>query len=429
MAPCGVDDRGPMTKSNGSGAAGSRRVVVTGMGAITPLGNSVDEFWSGLKAGKCGVEKITGFDLEDLYIHIGGEVKGFDAKERLANLKDKTLPLADRFSQFAGAAALEAIKQSGLSLPVAEPYRAASIIGSGAGGLNTLEMAYRDLFIKKKRATNPLTLLRIIGSSASAHVGIEFGFRGPTFGTVSACATASHSIGLLYQFIKSGAVDVGVAGASEAVMNYGTMKAWQALRVLSAQGCFPFAKKRNGTVLAEGAGILVLEELEFARARGANIIAELVGFGMSSDAKDMVNPDIEGPKYAMRQALAEARLAPSDIGYLNAHGTATAINDVNETRAIKAVFEGAAKDLAISSTKSMHGHLLGAGGAIEAIASIKAITEGFVPATIGLDEPDAECDLDYVPNVGREKKISYAMSNSFAFGGLNAVLIFGPPPA
>ena len=418
-----------MTNSSGSGSGGARRVVVTGMGVVTPIGNTVPEFWSSLMAGKSGVGKIAGFDLEDLYIHIGAEVKDFDGKERLGNLKDRTLPLADRYSQFAAVAAIEAVAQSGLQTPVADPYRAACIIGSGAGGLGTLEQAYRDLFIKKKRATNPLTLLRIIGSSASAHVGIEFGIRGPTFGTVSACATASHAIGLTYQFIKNGMVDLGICGASEAAMNYGTMKAWQALRVLSAQGCFPFAKKRNGTVLAEGAGVLMLEELGHARARGATIIAELLGFGMSSDAKDMVNPDIEGPKFAMRQALDDARLPPSDIDYLNAHGTATAVNDVNETRAVKAVFGEAAKNLAISSTKSMHGHLLGAGGAIEAVAAIKAITEGFVPPTIGLDEPDPECDLDYVPNVGRQKKVTYAMSNSFAFGGLNAVLIFGPPPA
>ena len=417
-----------MSSGNGSNPVGARRVVVTGMGAVTPVGNTVAEFWSSLKAGTCGVGKITGFDLEDLYIHIGGEVKNFDAKERLGQIKDRTLPISDRYSQFAGAAAIEALAQSGLKTPIADPYRAACIIGSGAGGLGTLEEAYRDLFIKKKRATHPLTLLRIIGSSACAHVGIEYGFKGPTFGTVSACATASHSIGLTYQFIKNGIVDLGVCGASEAVVNYGTMKAWQALRVLSAQGCFPFAKKRNGTVLAEGAGILMLEELGHAKARGATIIAELVGFGMSSDAKDMVNPDIEGPKFAMRQALDDAKLSPDQIGYLNAHGTATAVNDVNETRAIKAVFGEAAKSLPISSTKSMHGHLLGAGGAVEAIASIKSITDGFLPPTIGLDEPDPECDLDYVPNVGREKKVSYAMSNSFAFGGLNAVLIFGPAP-
>lgn len=413
-----------MTQSNTK-----RRVVVTGTGVVTPIGNTVEEFWASITAGSCGVGKIQGFDLEDLYIHIGAEVKNFDVKTRLSGLRDKTLPLADRYSQFAGAAAVEALKQSGLQVPVAEPYRAAAIIGSGAGGLNTVEQAYRDLFIHKKRATHPLTLLRIIGSSAAAHVGIEYGFKGPTFGTVSACATASHAIGLLVQFIRWGACDLGVAGASEAVVNYGTMKAWQALRVLSGEGCFPFAKKRNGTVLGEGAGILVLEELEYARARGAKILAEIKGFGMSSDAKDMVNPDIEGPKYAMRQALEDAGLAPSDIDYLNAHGTATAINDVNETRAIRAVFGEAANKLAVSSTKSMHGHLLGAGGAVEAVACIKAMQEGFLPPTIGLDVVDPECDLDYVPNQGRAAKITHTMSNSFAFGGLNAVLVFGPPPA
>jgi len=418
-----------MTNTIAGHAISSRRVVVTGTGAVTPIGNTVPEFWASLKAGVCGVGKIASFDLEDLYILIGAEVKAFDVKERLSGLKDRTLPMADRYSQFAGAAAIEALKQSGLTIPVAEPYRAASIIGSGAGGVNTLEVAYRDLFIRKKRATNPLTLLRFIGSSAAAHVGIEFGFKGPTFGTVSACATAPHAIGLTYQFIKSGMIDLGVCGASEAAMNYGTMKAWQALRVLSPEGCYPFAKKRNGTVLAEGAGILVLEELEYAKARGANILAELKGFGMSSDAKDMVNPDFEGPQYAMRQALDDARLSPGDIDYLNAHGTATTINDKNETRAIRGVFKEHAEKLSISSTKSMHGHLLGAGGGIEAVACIKAIGEGFVPPTIGLDDPDPECDLDYTPLVGRQKKVTYAMSNSFAFGGLNAVLIFGPPPA
>jgi nodulation protein E len=207
------------------------------------------------------------------------------------------------------------------------------------------------------------------------------------------------------------------------------MRAWQAMHVLSPQGIFPFAKKRNGTVLGEGAGILVLESLEHAKERGATILAEVSGFGMTSDSKDMVNPDIEGPKEAMRLALADAKLAPSDIDYLNAHGTATAINDVNETRAIKAVFEGHAEKLAVSSTKSMHGHPLGAGGGIEAIACIKAMQDGWVPPTAGLDETDPECDLDYVPNMGRDKRVTYTMSNSFAFGGLNAVLIFGPPPA
>jgi nodulation protein E len=223
-------------------------------------------------------------------------------------------------------------------------------------------------------------------------------------------------------------VDVAIVGAGEAVITYGTMRAWQAMHVLSPQGIFPFAKKRNGTVLGEGAGILVLESEAHAKARGAKILAELCGFGMTSDSKDMVNPDTEGPSEAMRLALADAGVGPGDIDYLNAHGTATTINDRNETLAIKSVFGEHAKKLAISSTKSMHGHPLGAGGGIEAVACLKAMQENWVPPTIGLDEPDPECDLDYVPNVGREKRVTYAMSNSFAFGGLNAVLVFGPAP-
>ena len=412
------------------GANGARRVVVTGMGVVTPIGQDVESFWGAMRRSQCGVGELGGFPLDDLKILIAAQIKDFDPRARLRGAKrDKIIVLADRYSWFAAAAAEEAVKQAGIEVPFANPYRAACIIGSGAGGLVTYETAYRDLFIHNKRATHPLTLLRIIGSSASAHVGIEYGVKGPTFATCSACSTATHAIGIARDYIRNNVVDVAIAGASESVINYGTMKAWQALHVLSPEGCFPFAKKRNGTVLGEGAGILILEELEFAKARGAKILAELVGYGMTSDSKDMVNPDIEGPREAMRLALDEAKLEPTKIDYLNAHGTATAINDVNETRAIKAVFGDHAKKLAISSTKSMHGHPLGAAGGIEAVASIKAMNESWVPPTIGLDEPDPECDLDYVPNVGREMRVRYVMSNSFAFGGLNAVLIFGHPPA
>jgi nodulation protein E len=411
-------------------ANGERRVVVTGMGVVTPIGLTVPDFWASMKVGKCGVTELGGFPVEDLKILIAAQIKDFDPKVRLKHFqRDKLVMHADRYSWFAAAAADEAVKQSGLTVPMADPYRTACIVGSGAGGLVTFENSYRALFIEGKRATHPLTLLRIIGSSASAHVGIEFGVKGPTFATCSACSTATHAIGIARDFIKNNVVDVAIAGASESVITYGTMKAWQALHVLSPEGCFPFAKKRNGTVLGEGAGILVLESLEHAQARGAKILAEIVGYGMSSDAKDMVNPDTEGPNEAMRGALKDANLSPSDIQYLNAHGTATTINDANETRAIKAVFGNHAKNLAISSTKSMHGHPLGAGGSIEAVACIQAMNENWVPPTIGLDDPDPECDLDYIPNVGRDLDVTYAMSNSFAFGGLNAVLIFGPPPA
>jgi nodulation protein E len=408
----------------------SRRVVVTGMGVVTPIGLNVDQFWSSIETAHVGVGELGGFPIDDLKILIAAQIKDFDPKQRLQGFKrDKVIMHADRYAWFAAAAAEEAVRMSGLTTPFANPYRTAAIIGSGAGGLVTVENAYRDLFILKKKATHPLTLLRIIGSSAAAHVGIEFGVKGPTFATCSACSTAAHAIGVGRDYIRNNMVDVAIVGASESVINYGTMRAWQAMHVLSPQGCFPFAKKRNGTVLGEGAGVLVLESYEHAKARGATILAEICGFGMTSDSKDMVNPDIEGPSEAMRFALEDAKLGPADIDYINAHGTATTINDRNETNAIKRVFGDHAKTVAISSTKSMHGHPLGAGGAIEAVACIKAMQESFLPPTAGLDEADPECDLDYVPMRGRKKVLTYTMSNSFAFGGLNAVLVFGPPPA
>ncbi|MEL6298751.1 MAG: beta-ketoacyl-[acyl-carrier-protein] synthase family protein [Pseudomonadota bacterium] len=419
-----------MDRSAQTGTEKKRRVVVTGLGAVTPIGTTVDELWASVKEARCGVSELGGFPLEDLKILIAAQIKDFDHKARLKHFsRDKIILHADRYSWFAAAAADEAIKMAGLEVPFVDPYRTACIIGSGAGGLVTYEKAYRDLFIENKRATHPLTLLRIIGSSASAHVGIEFGVRGPTFATCSACSTATHSLITARDYIQNGMVDVAIAGASESVINYGTMKAWQALHVLSPEGCFPFSKNRNGTVLSEGAGILILEEYEHAKARGATILAEIVGTGMTSDARDMVNPGIEGPREAMKLALDDAKLSPGDIDYLNAHGTATAINDKNETNAVKDLFGKSAYDLAISSTKSMHGHPLGAGGGIEAVLSIKAMQHNWMPPTINLNEPDPECDLDYIPNQGRERDVTYAMSNSFAFGGLNTVLVFGPDPS
>jgi nodulation protein E len=407
----------------------ARRVVVTGLGVVTPIGTTVADFWAGCKRGQSGVGPLGGFPLEDLKILIAAQIKDFDHKARLKHFRrDKIILHADRYSWFAAAAADEAVKQAGLEPPFDNPYRTACIIGSGAGGLVTFEKAYRDLFIENKRATHPLTLLRIIGSSAAAHIGIEYGIKGPTFATCSACSTAAHAITLGRDYIRNGLVDLAIVGASESVITYGTMKAWQAMHVLSPEGCFPFAKKRNGTVLGEGAGVLVLESEEHAKKRGAKVLAELMGCGMTSDSKDMVNPDIDGPSEAMRLALADARLKTDQVDYLNAHGTATTINDKNETNAIKKVFGDHARKLAVSSTKSMHGHPLGAGGGIEAVACVKAMQDNWVPPTIGLDEPDPECDLDYVPNVGREMRVRYTMSNSFAFGGLNAVLVFGPPP-
>ncbi len=406
----------------------TRRVVVTGTGVVSSLGIGTDKFWSSIKNHECGIEDAKTYNTEDLQIKIAGEVKNFDPKEEGLT---KQFLMADRYSQFAGLAAREAVEQSGIEMPLTpeKGLRAAAIIGSGVGGINTLEDSYRGLFELKKRATHPLTLLKTIGSSGPAHISIEYGIKGPCFGVVSACSTATHSIGLVYNMIKSGMVDFGLGGAAEASLAWGTTRAWQGMRVLSPVGLYPFSKHRNGTVLAEGSGILMLEEYEHAKERGANILAEVKGFGMTADAADMVNPDIDGTAGAMELALKDADLAPSDIDYINAHGTATVVNDINETRSIKRVFGNSAKDTPISSTKSMHGHALGAGGGIEAIACLKAMQDNYLPATIGFDEPGDECDLDYIPNEGRSSEVNYTMSNSFAFGGLNAVLVFGPSPA
>lgn len=405
-----------------------RRVVVTGQGVVSAVGTGVDAFWNAIKNGECGIGEATLYSTDELYITIDGEVKNFDAMELGLS---KQFLMADRYSQFAGVAAAEAVAQSGLDMPLKgdAALRAACIVGSGIGGVTTMETSYRMLFEEKKRATHPLTLLKTIGSSAAAHISIEYGITGPCFGVVSACSTAPHSIGLVYQMIQNGLCDLGIGGASEASLNWGTAKAWQAMRVLSPDGLFPFCKGRNGTVLSEGAGMLALEELEHAKERGATILAELVGYGMTSDAADMVNPSLEGTSTAMKLALDDAGLAPGDIDHINAHATATTANDVNETRAIRKVFGKSADNISISGTKSMHGHCLGAGGGVEAVAVIKAMNENIVPPTIGFDEPDPECDLDYTPNKARKREITYAMSNSFAFGGLNAVLVFGPVPA
>jgi len=404
--------------------SGLRRVVVTGLGAVTPIGNTVPDFWGAMRRAQVGVGPLVlpGDDHHDLKIQIAAQVKDFDAKGRLKTLKrDKLLPYADRYSQFAAAAADEAVTMAGLQRPFEDPYRVACIIGSGGAGLVAIEDAYRDLFIKKKKATNPLTLIRIIGSSGAAHVGIEFGVKGPVFATCSACSTAAHAIGIGRDYIQHGLVDVAVVGASEAVISYGTMRSWQAMHVLSPEGIFPFAKRRNGTVLGEGAGILVLESLEHAKARGATILAELAGFGMTADSKDMVNPDIEGPSEAMQLALADARLQPEQIDYLNAHGTATEHGDIAESQATFRIFGQKAP---VSSLKGHFGHTLGACGALESWATIQMMHGGWFAPTRNLKTVDERCgDLDYVLGEGRKLDIGLAMNNNFAFGGINTSLI------
>jgi nodulation protein E len=421
----------------------SRRVVVTGMGAVTAIGHTVNEFWDGIRQGKCGVAPIERFfqndphflvpsQIEnfDLQVMIGAQIKGFDYKARLRHSKrDKLIMFADRYSLFSAAAADEAVKQSGLQVPFATPYRSACIIGSAEGGVVNLEAAYRHIFELRQPSTHPLTLVRFIGSSAAAHVGIECGVKGPTFGACSACASGSQAIGLGRDYIRHGLVDVAIVGGADSPFTYATMREWQATELLSPQGVFPFARRHSGTVLAEGAGILVLESMHHAKARGATILAELCGVGSTSDGTDILVPDVAEASEAMRLALDDAQLAPGDIDYVNAHGTGIAKADRAESGAIRQAFGAHAAGLAVSSTKGMHGHPLGASGALGAVACIKAMQDGWVPPTLGLDEPDPECDLDFTANAGREKKIGYTMANSFALSGLNASLVFGPPPA
>jgi len=406
------------------------RVVVTGMGVVTPIGQTVADFWKGLKEGRSGIGPIEGVELYNLNVRIAGQIRDFDHRERLKHWRrDKTILFSDRFSWLAAAAADEAIKHSGLEVPLKQAHRVACIIGSGAGGQITGETAARNFFVLNKRAVHPMTLPRLVGSSAPAHVGIEYGIEGPTFGTCSAGASAAHAVSVGCDYIRHGMADVAIVGGSDSMITYGSILACQAMCLLSPQGCFPFSGNRNGTVLGEGAGVLVLESERHASERGAKMLAQLCGLGMTSNGTDMVHPDIEATSKAMRAALDDAKLEPAAIDYLNANGTATVLNDLNETKAIKKVFGGHASSMGVSSTKSMHGHPMGASGGIEAVACLKAMEDGWMPPTIGLDETDPQCDLDYVPNVGRGKKLTYTMSNSFGLGGLNAALIFGPPPA
>lgn len=404
----------------------AHRVAVTGMGVVTPVGIGVPAFCEAIKAGKCGIGPITRFSHEGLATTIAAEVKDFDPALRLS---PGSLQQADRYSQFAAAAAAEAVAMSGLSREELAATPGAAIIGTGIGGQTAQEENYRRIFGEGRTRVHPLTILRAIASSAPSHISITYGLTGPVFATVSACAAGAHAIGITANMIREGTVTHGLAGGTEATLTWGAVRAWDAMRVLSPTGCRPFAKNRDGLVLGEGAAVLVLERRDRAEARGAEILAEIRGFGMTADASDLVNPCAEGAARAMQAALDQAGLRPEAVGHVNAHGTGTTANDVTETRAIRSVFGKAAERLAISATKSMHGHGLGAGGAIEAVATILALRHGFAPPTINLDTPDPECDLDYTPHRARPLDTFCALSSSFAFGGLNAVLLFARPDA
>jgi nodulation protein E len=396
------------------------RVVVTGLGAVTPLGHDAASYWANLKAGASGLGPITLTPAnEELSQKVAAEVKNFDP---LKHFPERQLSTLDRVSQFAVVAAREAIAQSGLVFDMPLSVRTATILGTGVGGQTTHDDSFRRVYLEKRTRVFPLTIPKLMANAPASQISMACGLRGPAFAVASACASATHAIGLAFQMVRSGLVDCAVTGGAEACITFGTVRGWEAMRVMAPDVCRPFSKDRAGLILGEGAAMMVLEPLSRAQARGAQILGEIAGFGMSADAADLTAPDQGGMVRAMTGALDDAKLAPADIQYVNAHGTGTAANDDTETKALHEAFGSHAQKLAISSTKSMVGHALGAAGGLEMVATVLAVREGVAPPTIGYLGPDPACDLDYVPNKARAMPIDAAMSNSFAFGGLNAVL-------
>jgi len=396
-----------------------RRVAITGMGAICALGRNVSEFSASLCRGRSGIGPITSADCSQLRFQNGAEVPDYSHKPYF---EDRRADFIDRFAQFAVIAAREAVACAGVEWTPALCETAAIITGSCVGGQSTEDIGFHEIYKLGHNRVHPLTIPKTMANAGASHISIEFGITGPSFTISTACSSAAHAIGQAFWMVRTGMTDLAVTGGSEAPFSFGILKAWEAMRVVSPETCRPFSKDRRGMILGEGAAMFVLEPLEAARARGARIHAELVGFGMSADACHITQPSAEGAARAMRAALRDARLDPPQIGYINAHGTATPANDVTETAAIRSVFGPHADRLPVSSTKSMHGHALGAAAALECLAAILALRDGILPPTANFTEPDPACDLDVIPNHARRAEVEYALSNSFAFGGLNAVL-------
>lgn len=398
-----------------------QRVVITGMGAISAFGLGVDALWAGLSEGRSAIAALRHARASELKVTVAAQVP--ESYQPEAHFSRELLPQLDRVSQLAMLAADEAVRSSGIDFSVAgTAERSGCIIGSGVGGEATQDEQYRRLYAENAQRLHPLTIVRAMANAAASQISIRHGLHGPGFVVASACASSNHAIGQALQLIRAGVMEVAVVGGSESCLGFGTLRAWEAMRVLADDTCRPFSANRRGLVLAEGAGVFVMESLAHAQARGATILAELAGVGMSSDAGDIVAPDMKGATMAMQRALQDARLRPDQVDYVNAHGTATQANDLNETQAIKQVFGGAAGAPLVSATKSMHGHALGASGALELVAVLCAMRDSLVPPTANLDQPDPQCDLDYVANAARSVPVTAALSNSFAFGGLNAVL-------
>jgi nodulation protein E len=395
-----------------------RRVAITGIGAVTALGHDAAALWDGVTRGACGIRPIANIPTGRLKVTQAAEVRDFDPA---AHFAARQLPMLDRTSQLALVAAREAIG-NGASLADADPLKA-GVVMAAAIGQETFDTSYQELYGRDAKRLHPMTVARIMPNAPASHVSMEFGVHGPCFATASACASATHAIGIAFHMIRAGMMDMAVTGGSDASIVVGFMKAWDAMRVLSPDACRPFSADRTGLVIGEGAAILVLEAWDRACARGADILAEIVGFGMSADAADLMAPDAKGAARAMHAALADAGAAPGEVDYVNAHGTGTRLNDRTEVAALAEVFGPHLDRLAVSSTKSMVGHCLNAGGAVELAVTALALRHGVLPPTMGFREPDPDCRVDCVPNAARPAPIRVAMSNSFAFGGLNAVLV------
>jgi len=389
-------------------------------------GKNAESFHEALVQGRSAVRRIQQFDPSPLTVQIAAEVADYDP---LAYFPAKRLDLLDRFSQFALLAAKEAMDSSGLQLRDEERPRFGVVTGTGMGGASTFESGYYKLFAEHATRLHPFTIPKIMHNAATSQICMDFGAQGPALTTATACSSSGHAIGEAFHLIKFGMADMMLTGGTEAPITFGMIRSWESVRVLApgngdpSKACRPFSLDREGLVMGEGAAMFLFEELEHAKQRGARIYGEISGFGLSSDASHITQPSIDGPARAVRMALAEAKVNPEEVDYINAHGTGTRVNDVTETRVIKEVFGEHAQKLAVSSTKSMHGHVMGATGAVEMAATIQAIDRGVIPPTANYTQPDPECDLDYVPNQAREKPVRVAISNSFAFGGLNAVLL------
>lgn len=395
------------------------RIVITGIGGVCALGNDTSSIWEAMRDGRTAIGTIQNDALHELKGRIGAEIEELPEH----GIERRRLVTMDRFSLLAVIAAQEAAARAGLTAEGIDGSRSGAIVGTGIFGSETVEENYRRILLEEKRA-GVFTVPRIMPGAPAGQVSMAYGLRGPVFGVTSACASSNHAIAVAADQIRLGRADVMFAGGADTPLVWGVMKGWDALRALARETCRPFSKDRDGLVIGEGAGMVVLETYEHARARGAPVLVELAGVGLSGDASDIVAPTIEGPVAAMRACLADAELAPGDVDYVNAHGTGTTANDVIETQAIRRAFGPHADHLSVSSTKSMHAHCMGASGAIEMIACVMAIREGVVPPTANYREADPECDLDVTPNVAKKRTVRAAISNSFAFGGTNAVLAF-----